>query len=85
MVNESPAVAASKGNEEVKVEAWGHLIEERSVAMGGAESHPIHKQLSSVRLCCRHDAMSGCFHCSKQFRAESIMLGGRWHMCQGLS
>ena len=84
MVNESAAVAASKHNKEVEVEAWGHIIEERSMAMCGTESHPIHKQIGSVRLCCRNDAMSGHFCCSKQFRAESI-LGVKWHMHQGLS
>ena len=77
-------VVASEDNEEVEVEAWGHIIEERYMAMGGTESHPISEQIGSVELCCRHNATSGCFHCSEQFRAKSI-LGVRWHMCQGLS
>ena len=86
VVDESLVVEASKDDEEVKVEAWGHIIKEKSMAEGlAAESHPIRKQIGFlVRLCCRHNATSGCFCCSKQFRAKSIM-GGRWHMCQGLS
>ena len=83
-VDESLVVAASKDNEEVKAEAWGHIIKERSMAMGGTESHPIHKQIGLVGLCCRHDATSGHFHCSKQVRGKGI-LGVRWHMHQGLS
>ena len=85
VVDESLVVEASKDDEEVKVEAWGHIIKERSMAKGSAESHPICKQMIGlVGLCCRHNAMSGHFHCSEQFRAKSIM-GARWHMHQGLS
>ena len=82
MVNESAVVAASEHNKEVKVEAWGHIVMERSMAKGGTESHPIHKQIGLVRLCHRNDTMLGCFHCSKQFRAESIS-GVSWCMRQG--
>ena len=84
MVNESMAVVASEHNKEVKVEAWGHIIKERSMGMGGTESHPLCLQIGLVRLCCRNDAMLGCFHCSEQFRAKSIS-GVKWHMHQGLS
>ena len=75
---------AAKDNEEVEAEAWGHVIEEGSVAKGGTESHPICKEIGLVRLSCRNDATSGRFHSSNQFRAESIS-GARWHMRQGLS
>ena len=78
-------VAASKDSEEIEVEAWEYIVKERSMTMVGAESHPISKEIGLVRLRCRnHNATSGCFHCSEQFRAKSIM-GVRWHMDQGLS
>ena len=81
MIGESPVVAASEDNKEVKAEAWGHIIKERSMTMGGTESHPIREQIGLVGLCCRHDATSGRFHCSEQFRAKNIS-GVRWHMHQ---
>ena len=59
MVNESMAEAASEHNKEVKVEAWGHIIEKRSMAMGSTKSHPICEQIGSVGLCCRNDATLG--------------------------
>ena len=84
MVNECTAVPVSEHNEEIEVQAWGHIVKERSVAMGGTESHPIREQIGLVGLCYRNDARLGRFHCSKQFRAKSIS-GVRWHMHQGLS
>ena len=48
MVDESMVIAACNHNEEVEAEAWGHVIKERSVAMGGTESHPICKEVGSV-------------------------------------
>ena len=48
MVDESMVIAASKHNEEVEAEAWGHVIKERSMAMGSTESHPIHEEIGLV-------------------------------------
>ena len=48
MVDESAAIASSEHNEEVEAEAWGHVVKERSMAMGGTESHPICKEIGLV-------------------------------------
>ena len=47
-VDKSMMVMASKDDEEVKVEVWGHVVQEGSVAEGSAESHPIHEEFGSV-------------------------------------
>ena len=83
-VDESVMVMASEDDEEVKVEVWGHIVQEGSMAEGSAESHPICKEVGLVRLSCRNDTASGRFHSSNQVRAKSIS-GARWHMCQGLA
>ena len=41
MVDESLVVVESKDDEEVEVEAWGHIVKVRSMTMDGTESHPI--------------------------------------------
>ena len=48
MVDETMSVVVSKHNEKVEAEAWGHVIKERSIAMGGTESHPIHEEIGLV-------------------------------------
>ena len=48
MVDETMSVAVSKHNEKVKAEAWGHIVKERSMAMGSTESHPICEEIGSV-------------------------------------
>ena len=78
------AVAAAEDDEKVEAEVRGHIIQEGSMAKGGAESHPIREEVGSVRLSCRNDAASGRFRSSEQVRAESIP-GARWHMRQGLA
>ena len=42
------AVMVSEHNEEIKVEGWGHVINERSMAKGSTESHPILEEIGLV-------------------------------------
>ena len=82
--NEALSVSEAKDNEEVKLEWEGDVGEDGVMAKAVAVSHPVVEYSGSVGLCGRHDATSGCFHCSKEFRAESVMLLS-WNIRQGLA
>ena len=49
MVDKPTLVMAAKDDEEVKAEGWGHVVEEGSMAKGGAESHPIREKIRGSR------------------------------------
>ena len=83
MGNEASAVSESKDNEEVKLESKGDISENGVVAEAMAVSHPVVEDSGLVRLSGRHDATLGRFHCSEEFRAESIVVLS-WDIHQGL-
>ena len=78
------AVAASKDDEEINVGVRWDIVEVGILLERGGESHPGVEQMVSVGLGCSHNAVVGHLHCSKEIRAESIMVG-RQYMHQGLA
>ena len=81
--NEASSVSEAEDNEEVELESKGDIGEDRVVTKAMAVSHPVVEDSGSVGLCSRHDAMSGHFHCSEEFRAKSISVLS-WDIRQGL-
>ena len=63
------------------------------MAKAMAERHPVHEEIGSISMCeeigsigmsRRHDMTSGHLRCSKEVRAECIMLtGSGHHLCHG--
>ena len=76
------AVVASEDDEELEVGVGQDIAEVGIWLEGGGENHPGVKQMVSVSLGCRHDAVAGRLHCSEEIRAKSIT-GRRWYMHQG--
>ena len=83
MGNEAPSVLEAKDNEEVKLECKGDIREDRVMTEAMAISHSVVEYSGLVGLCSKHNATSGCFCCSEEFRAKSISLLS-WDICQGL-
>ena len=81
--NGASSVLEAKDNEEVELESKADIREDRVVTEAMAVSHPVVEDSGSVGLCSRHDATSGCFCCSEEFRAKSISVLS-WDICQGL-
>ena len=83
MGNEALLVAESKDNEEVKLESKRDIREDGVMTEAMAVSHPVVEDSGSVRLSGRHDATSGCFHRSEEFRVKSISVLS-WDIHQSL-
>jgi hypothetical protein len=60
------------------------IVEVWPVSEVGAESQPGREETGAVRLCSRHDAMSGCCRRRHEFRAKRMAVGS-WHMRQGFA
>ena len=83
MGDEASVISESEDNEEVELENKGDISENGVVAEAVAVSHPVVEDSGSVGLSGRHDATSGRFRCSEEFRAESITVLS-WDIRQGL-
>ena len=76
-------VVESEDNEEVKLEGKRDIREDGVMTEAMAVSHPVVEDSGSVGLSGRHDATSGRFRHSEEFRAKSISVLS-WDICQGL-
>ena len=78
-------VAASEGDEEVNVGVRRDIMEVGILLERGSESPPRVKQMVLVGSCHSHNAVAGHLCCSKEIRAENIMVGRQWYMHQGVA